>query len=214
MYIFDVDGTILDTVNSIQYHANKTFKKYNLGSLEREDYERFLGNGAKYMIDKALDKLGEFNLEKREEILKIYNKSYDQNPSYLTKAYPKIKEVLKKLKEENTLVAFSNKPHSTLTKVIKDVFGEDLFDYVLGQSDRYKRKPSPEGIYIIKDRFRVNSDEILYFGDSEVDILCGKNAGVFTIACSWGFRDRKFLEKQNADLIIDDAKEILNIRRV
>ena len=112
------------------------------------------------------------------------------------------------------MVAFSNKPDSTCKKVISDVFGKDYFDFILGYREDIKRKPSPEGMYIIKERFEVDFSDIIYFGDSEVDMECGKNAVVFTVGCSWGFRERKILENANPNLIIDNPKEITKIRRV
>ncbi|MDU3153711.1 MAG: HAD family hydrolase, partial [Anaerococcus hydrogenalis] len=129
--------------------------------------------------------------------------------------YEGIVEELEKIKKRDEfLVAFSNKPDSTCKKVISDIFGEGYFDFILGYREDIKRKPSPEGMYIIKERFGVDFSDIIYFGDSEVDMECGKNAGVFTVGCSWGFRERKILENSKANLIIDNPSEISKIRRV
>ncbi|MCI5840231.1 MAG: HAD family hydrolase [Peptoniphilaceae bacterium] len=215
MYIFDVDGTILNTSESIMYHGNKTFKKYGLGILKKDDFENFLGNGAKYLIDSCLDKL-DFPKDEilREKILNDYNKSYDDNPYFLTKPYEGITKALKEIKKYDKIVAFSNKPDSTLQKVIGRNFGKGFFDFVLGQCNNYKRKPDPEGIYIIKERFNESLTNILYFGDTEVDFKCAKSANVNFVACSWGFREKSFLESLKPDFLIDDPKEITKIRRI
>ncbi|NVF12187.1 HAD family hydrolase [Anaerococcus sp. AGMB00486] len=216
MYIFDIDGTLLYTIDSIAYNINESLKDFGLEGLPKEKIREFVGNGPVVLINKSLDYINfENNVEKRLEILNHYNKKYDSNPSYLTKPYDGIVDQLNKLKESGEIiVAFSNKPDSTCKKVIEEIFGRGYFDYVLGYREDIKRKPSPEGMFIIKERFGVDFTDIIYFGDSEVDIECGKNAGVFTVGCSWGFRDKDFLLSYNPDLLIDSPTEISKVRRV
>ena len=216
MYIFDIDGTLLNTIDAISFHLNDTFKKYDLRKVETDKIREFVGNGPRVLVDKALDFV-DFNGSNilKEEIYNAYNLAYDNNPTYLTKPFDGIREELDKIKNRGEiLTAFSNKPDSTSNKVLKDVFGNDYFDYILGYREDYKRKPSPEGIMIIAERFGVNFSDILYFGDSEVDMKCGKNASIFTVGCSWGFRARKVLEDQNPDAIIDNPSEITGIRNI
>ncbi len=214
MYIFDIDGTLLYTIDTITYFINETLKAFGLGECPKVMVEKFVGNGPVVLCEKVLDYVGaERDASYRKDFLDTYNKAYDDNPSHLTRPYDGIKEVLDKLKKTGKpLVCFSNKPDETCKKVIPAVFGEGYFDYILGYREDYKRKPSPEGIMILKERFGVNNSDIIYFGDSEVDIKCGKNASIYTVACSWGFRDRKILEEGNPDLIIDNPKEMY-IRR-
>lgn len=216
MYIFDIDGTILNTIDAINFHLNETFKKYSLGEVPKDKVREFVGNGPKVLVKSALSYVnfaGDESMAK--EIYDFYNQAYDNDPAYLTKPYDGIKEALDKIKEKGEiLTAFSNKPDSTCKKVLESIFGEDYFDYILGFRDDYKRKPSPEGIMIIASHFNVNYSDILYFGDSEVDMKCGKNTSVFTVGCSWGFRDREILEKENPDIIIDKPSEINSIRNI
>lgn len=216
MYIFDIDGTLLNTIDAISFHLNKTFKKYGLSQLPKDKIRKFVGNGPRVLIESALDFVG-FNGDEiqKEEIYNDYNLSYDNNPIYLTKPFDGIKEELDKIKNMGEiLTAFSNKPDDTSNKVLKELFGNDYFDYILGYREDYQRKPSPEGIMIIAERFGANFSDILYFGDSEVDMKCGRNANIFTVGCSWGFRDRSVLEVENPDIIIDNVSEISSIRRI
>ena len=216
MYIFDIDGTLLNTIDAINFHLNETLKKYNLGQVPKDKVREFVGNGPKVLVDNTLayvDFKGDDIL--KEEIYDSYNLAYDNNPSYLTKPFDGIREALDEVKNRGEIIsAFSNKPDSTAKKVLKDVFGNDYFDYILGYRKDYKRKPSAEGIMIIAERFGINFSDILYFGDSEVDMKCGKNASIFTIGCSWGFRDRKILENENPNAIIDRPSEISSIRNI
>lgn len=214
MYIFDIDGTLLYTIDTIRYFLNKTLEDFCLGELPKERVEEFVGNGHKVLVDKALSylKVGrgeDFN----KKVLDAYNLAYASDPAYLTRPYEGIREVLDIFKKRGEILAcFSNKNDELCQKVIKENFGQDFFDMVLGYRDDYERKPAPDGINIIKERLGVSYSDIIYFGDSEVDIACGKNAGVFTVACSWGFRDRDLLMSKNPDLIIDSPEE-MNIRR-
>ena len=216
MYIFDIDGTLLNTIDSISFHINKTLEEFGLGQIDKERVRAFVGNGPVVLVNKTLDFVGASREESfRKKFLDTYNKSYDDDPTYLLKAYGGIKESIDILKDRGEIIAcFSNKPDSTCKKVIGHVFGKDYFDFILGYKESYERKPSPEGIMIIKERFGVDFSDILYFGDSEVDMKCGKNSGIFTVGCSWGFRSREILEKESPNLIIDDPKEIKNIRRI
>lgn len=215
MYIFDIDGTLLYTIDSIHFHMNKTMKEFGLGQVPKDKIRDFVGNGPVVLANKSLDYVGAGEDEDfRQKFLDAYNLSYDLNPSYLTRPYDGIKESLDAIKGRGeVMVCFSNKPLLTARKVIGDVFGEGYFDYVLGYDPSYERKPSPEGIFILQERFKARLSDIIYFGDSEVDIRCGKNAGVFTIAVSWGFRDWEILEREDPDLIIDRTSDIKDIRR-
>lgn len=216
MYIFDIDGTLLNTIDSISFHINKTLEEFGLDKIDKDKVRDFVGNGPVVLVNKTLDFLGvSDDKDFRNKFLDTYNKSYDDDPTYLLKAYEGIKESIDILKERGEIIAcFSNKPDSTCKKVISHVFDKDYFDYILGYKESYERKPSPEGIMIIKERFGVDFSDILYFGDSEVDMKCGKNSGIFTVGCSWGFRSRGLLERENPDLIIDDPREIKDVRRI
>ena len=108
------------------------------------------------------------------------------------------------------LGVLSNKPHLQTVKVVREVFGEDVFDCVQGQQEGIARKPSAE-VYRLMEALGVAKEECLYVGDSEVDIRTGKNAGVRTIGVSWGFRSREVLADAEAETIIDAPEELLSI---
>ena len=99
MYIFDIDGTLLNTIDSISYNINQTLKNFSLSQVPKEKIEEFVGNGPRVLIEKTLDYIGFEKSEKREKILNAYNKRYDDNPTYLTKPYDGIVDELEKIKK-------------------------------------------------------------------------------------------------------------------
>lgn len=211
--IFDLDGTLTDTLESLTYSVNETLKEMGLPLITSDQCESFVGNGARVLIEKALAAAGVPGSGRLEEGMEIYGRIFDANCTYLVTPYEGVSKMLEKLKERGVrLAVLSNKPHRQTVKVVKEIFGEGVFDYVQGQQEDIARKPDPEGIYRLMERLKVSKEECLYVGDSEVDIRTGKNAGVRTIGVAWGFRTREILEAAGAETIIDAPKELMNIR--
>ena len=145
-----------------------------------------------------------------EEGMKIYGRIFDQNCTYHVTLYEGIPEMLKALKDRGIhLAVLSNKPDRQTVKVVKEIFGDNIFDYAQGQKDGIRRKPEPDGVWYLMEQMQVSKEECLYIGDSEVDAATGKNAGLKTIGVLWGFRDRKTLETAGADHLIERPEELL-----
>ena len=122
--------------------------------------------------------------------------------------------MLEELKREKVkLAVLSNKPHAQAVKVVKEIFGEGVFDYVSGQQEGIEKKPDPAGVEHIMETLQVDKSSCLYVGDSEVDVQTGKNAGVKTIIVSWGFRTREELNRAGAGTVIDAPGELLEYTR-
>ena len=213
LVIFDVDGTILNTIPTISYHVNSSLEHFGLKKLDESQYRYILGYGSYYLINEAIKlSKGEY-LEKNEveEVLNYYDKLYRDNPLYLTESYDGIEDLFRELKKRGYLLAcYSNKQHGVLTKVIDQFYNENWFEYVLGQKKGMIGKPDPKGLYDILEHLNISKEEAILIGDTEVDINTGKNAGVYTIACTWGFRTKEDLEKLSPNAIIGEAKEVLN----
>jgi phosphoglycolate phosphatase len=132
-----------------------------------------------------------------------------EDPCYKAVPYDHIQWALGELKASGVKIAvFSNKPHASAVKVVETIFGRGVFDHVQGQTDRIPIKPDPAGLYEILKKFGAGTEECLYFGDTNTDMMTGRNAGVTTVGVSWGFRPRRELEEYKADIIIDSAREI------
>ena len=209
--IFDLDGTLTDTLESLAYSVKATLREMGLPEITTEQCRRFVGDGAKVLMERSLLAAGEKDLSRLEERLAVYRRIFDENCTYHVTPYQGIPELLQSLKEKGVLLAvLSNKPHEQAVKVVKEIFGERWFDYVSGQQEGIEKKPDPAGVIHIMETLKLTNEECLYVGDSEVDVRTGNNAGVRTIIVSWGFRTREELKEAGARTVIDSPLELLS----
>lgn len=207
--IFDLDGTLTRTQESIARPINMTLKYYGLPEQPVEDYNYFAGDGIKNALERALKAAGDTEAAHLEEGLPMCRKWMNEDPLYNVEPYPHVIESLHALKDKGIKIAvFSNKPHESAVNVVETIFGKGLFDHVQGQTDRIPIKPDPAGVYEILKEFGVKKEECLYFGDTNTDMMTGHNAGLYTVGVTWGFRPRAELEEYKADCIIDSAADI------
>ncbi len=206
--IFDLDGTLLNTLDSIAYYVNDTMKHFGLPVIETEKIRTFVGNGAKNLISRSLRYNGsELDAEK---VLSVYIEKYNSDALYLVKPYDGIRELLSKLHENGvTLAVLSNKPHSSTSIMIDEIFGKDLFSVVRGPYNNEKVKPEPAVANEIAKGFE--KENCFFIGDSDVDIETGKNALMHTVGVTWGFRDRDVLQNAGAEKIVSKAADIADI---
>lgn len=212
---FDVDGTVLDTLDTIIHHVNESLHENGFYRVDdREYFREVLGYGASYLIEKALifpyNHIYDKNLT--EEVTAYYTNRYKNNPDYLTKPFDGMVELLQDLKERgHILVAYSNKPDKVLQATMSKLMTEGLFDFVTGLTDGMKSKPDPSELEKIMKEFNVTKEEVCYVGDSEVDIETAKNIGVTSVAVTWGFKNRDFLETYNPDHFADTMDELREV---
>lgn len=208
--IFDLDGTLTNTLESMTYSVNLTLEEMGLSKITKDQCRLFVGNGARVLMEKSLKAAGDTDASRIEEGMEIYGRIFDRNCTYHVTPYEEIPEMLKALKDKGIhLAVLSNKPDRQTVKVVKAIFGEELFDYAQGQKEGIRRKPEPDGVWYLIEQMHVSKEECLYIGDSEVDAATGRNAGLKTIGVLWGFRDRKTLETAGADDLIDRPDELL-----
>ena len=208
--IFDLDGTLTNTLESMTYSVNLTLEEMGLSKITKDQCRLFVGNGARVLIEKSLKAAGDTDASRIEEGMEIYGRIFDRNCTYHVTPYEGIPEMLKALKDKGIqLAVLSNKPDRQTVKVVKAIFGEELFDYAQGQKEGIRRKPEPDGVWYLMEQMHVSKEECLYIGDSEVDAATGRTAGLKTIGVLWGFRDRKTLETAGVDDLIDRPDELL-----
>lgn len=211
--IFDLDGTIADTLQSIAYSTNATLESLGLMKRPVEEYNYYAGDGADVLVMRALKAACED--DERAEALypharAKYNEVFAYYCMYNVKPFDGMVELLEGLKARGIKIGvLSNKPHDRTVDVVNELFGEGYFDLVCGQREGIPKKPDPSGAKIMLKAFDVEAAECLYVGDTNVDMQTGKNTGMFTVGVLWGFRDREELENNNADAIITHPLELL-----
>ncbi len=207
--IFDLDGTLTNTLGSIAHFLNEELKKYDIPFVTEDDVKVFTGDGAYNLVERVLKKNGIEDAVLLKNILSSYVSSYDADYLYLCKLYPDIKELIAELKKRGIKVAcLTNKPHQTAVSIISHFFDND-FSIVWGEREGFPIKPDPSGAFEIMKELKVEAKDALYVGDTKTDVRTGKSAGCFTVGVLWGFRDRKELKKAGADAIIERPNELL-----
>lgn len=210
--IFDLDGTLTETLESLTFSVNETLKEMGLAPITSEQCKAFVGNGARVLMEKALQESGMTDRDRLDEAMEIYGRIFDANCTYHVVPYEGITELLQGLRDRGIkLAVLSNKPDKQAVHVTEEVFGKDIFQWIQGQKEGVPRKPDPQAAIQIANALESTKDEAAYIGDSEVDIATGKAAEMRTIGVSWGFRDKEVLANAGATMIVDHPAEILNM---
>lgn len=208
--IFDLDGTLSDSIASIKYCGDRAIAPFGYGPFPESDYKYFIGDGAANLVRRALTASGDRELEHFDEAFELYKKFFAEDCMYQVKPYDGIPELLAVLKEKGIRIAvLSNKPHDQAVDVVESLFGKGYFDVIQGQKEGVPIKPDPGGVFAILEEFSLTAEDILYLGDTATDMKTGKGAGAFTLGALWGFRDRKELEESHADAVIGSPPELL-----
>ncbi len=207
--IFDLDGTLCRTQESIARPVNMVLRRFGLPEQPVEAFNYYAGDGLKNALKRALADAGDQDGRYLDAGLPLCRAWLDQDPLYHVEPYEHMVDALHALKEKGVKIAVcSNKPHTSAVNVIRTVFGAGLFDEVIGQSERIPIKPDPAGTLEILSRCGMKKKECLYFGDTNTDMITAHNAGVTAVGVTWGFRPRAELTECGADIIIDDPAEI------
>ena len=209
--IFDLDGTLLDTMEDLAVACNEILARHELPTHEIEDYRHFVGSGVMRLVERILpEKLRteEFVAELRAEFVKYYSANIDKH----TKIYTGVVLLMEELERRDIALAVaSNKFQDGTRKLVSKFFPRQKFAAVLGQRPDVPLKPHPQ---IIREIIQITSftpDKILFVGDSGIDIETAKAAGVESVGVTWGFRSREELEECGADHIVDNPRDILKL---
>lgn len=212
--IFDLDGTLTNTLDSLVYSVNETLKEMGLSSITREQCRMFVGSGSKVLLEKALKVSGDEKALRIDEAMTVYDRIFKVNCTYHVVPYDGINELLSTLKEMGMkLAVLSNKPDREAVSVVESIFGKDTFDWIQGQREGVPKKPDPTAAVSIAREFNADPSETIYVGDSDVDIATGMAAEMMTIGVSWGFRDREVLCDAGAENIADTPAQLLDLTK-
>lgn len=212
-YIFDLDGTLADSITSIAYSVNRTLRFFGYKTHKEEEYRYFVGDGAPVLIERALKAAGDIEGKDYEGALNKFREFFEKDALYEVKAYDGIRETLEEIKRRGYKIAvLSNKPHENTLDVVDFLFGNDYFDYVKGHTLDIPKKPDPKGALIIAEELGIKPEECIYVGDTNTDMQTGNSANMYTVGVLWGFRDRDELEENNAQCIISRPEELLTLQ--
>ena len=205
--IFDLDGTLLNTIGDIADSVNYILKKYNHPIRTYEEILSYVGNGSKKLIEKALPE-GR-NTPNFKSIFEEYLNHYLRNNNIKTAPYEGIMELLDELYVKNYKLAIVSNKNDNNVKSLNKIYFGTYIETAIGESKNVKRKPAPDMVYNAINELSAGIERALYIGDSEVDILTAKNANMHCISVTWGFRDKEFLKENGAEHLIDEPCELL-----
>ena len=204
--IFDMDGTILSTLDDLANGVDYALRENGLPARSKQETRAALGSGVRFLIEQSVpDVLSDVEISKVEEDFLKYYKVHSMDN---TRPYDGIVELIKEVRESGIKTAVvSNKIDSAVKELCANFF-EGAFDVAYGERPGIPRKPDPKPINAIIDEFRLSKNEVVYIGDSEVDLLTANNAKIDHIIVTWGFRDREFLEQNGAKNLVESMDKL------
>ena len=190
-YIFDLDGTLLNTLNDLAASTNYALRSVNLPEHSVDDVRRFVGNGVRKLMERAIE--GGDKNPLFDEAYATFRRHYLEHGLDTTQPYPGIMEMLKELKARGKRIAVvSNKFYDATQELVKHFFGEYV-EVAIGERENIRKKPAPDTVIEAMRMLGVGKENAVYIGDSDVDFNTAKNVGIPCVSVLWGFRDKDFL---------------------
>lgn len=206
-YIFDLDGTLLDTLEDLAASVNYALRSVGLPEHSIDDVRRFVGNGVRLLMVRAIE--GGDSNPRFEEAYATFRSHYMEHGLDTTQPYPGIMELLKELKARGKKIAVvSNKFYDATQELVKHFFGEYV-SVAIGERENIRKKPAPDTVLEAMRMLGVDKEGAVYIGDSDVDFNTAKNVGIPCVSVLWGFRDREFLESIGATTFITQPSQML-----
>ncbi len=210
LVIFDLDGTLIDSLPDIAYNVNLALEKFGYKRCKYNEVMANIGNGARRLVKDCIG-VG-VSEEQVDECLKYYNELYTSSGSPNTGLFEGVKDLIISIKQKGYKIAIlTNKPQITTDDVYQTYLKQFEFDLVIGQSQKVKCKPDKEGAEMIMKTLDVDKKNCYFIGDGETDVLTALNAGVTPICVLWGYRNKAQLEKVGGKIFVQNPKEILSI---
>ena len=206
--IFDLDGTLLNTLDDLYSSVNHALTRFNLPVRSKWEVRSYLGNGVRRLVEHALPK--GCDAELTEKVFNEFREYYLEHSLDRTQPYEGIIPMLKQCKELGLKTAIVSNKLDMAVQDLHQRFFSDCIDVAIGETPDVKRKPAPDMVMKAIEQLGCIHDEAIYVGDSEVDLATAQNASLPCIAVSWGFRDKDFLIEQGAKTIIDNPKQLID----
>ena len=209
LIVFDMDGTILDTLEDLKNSMNHTLKLHGMPERSLDEIRSFVGNGIRRLIEQAV--VNNTSEAKITEIHKDFMKHYEVHCADFTKPYDGVNDLIRELRKRGYKTAVvSNKADAAVQDLCVQYF-PGLFDLAIGETPDVARKPAPDMVNLALDYFKTSKEKAVYIGDSDVDVATARNSELDMIAVDWGFRSRECLIEQGAKIIVSKPEEILKL---
>ena len=209
--IFDLDGTLLNTLSDLGDSMNSVLERHDLPEHDLESYKYMIGDGVEFLVRRALPE----SMRDSDTVSKFiseYRAEYQKNWKNKTRPYSGIIELIESLYSIGVkLAVLSNKPHDSTELCVREFLPFDKFDIILGHRQGKNPKPDPGGAIEIAGRFSVSPEKILYLGDTGVDMKTAVSAGMYPIGVLWGFRTGDELLKNGAKALIDKPQQLIGM---
>lgn len=206
--VFDLDGTLLDTLQDIGAGANVALHRSGFPEHSRTDYRRFVGHGIRTLFEQALPEQSN-TPEAIDRVLAEYQGYYPEHCTVHTVFFPGVQALVRKLHAAGyTLGVLSNKTERTTLKIIHHFFPEEPFALIWGNNGTRPLKPAPDAGYLLLDELGLKPEQVLYIGDGDTDMAFASKMGFFALGVTWGYRDREELIAAGADMLADSTQEI------
>lgn len=207
--IFDLDGTLLNTLEDLADSVNYALHEYNLPERTLQEVKKFVGNGVELLMERAV--AGELSKEKQQQCLAVFKQHYSTNMDHKTRPYAGILDLLRELKKRGCHIAIVSNKFDSAVKGLNDKYFEGMFPVAIGASDSVAKKPAPDSVIEALKQLGACKEQALYVGDSDVDVMTAGNAGLPFVGVTWGFRDEELLCSMGAADIIHEPEQLLEI---
>lgn len=206
--IFDLDGTLLDTLDDLTDSMNYMLGKHNFPIRTRDEVRNFVGNGVRKLVERAVPPEYKADDEFIDKFYNDFSLYYNSNSDVKTSPYPGTIDMLDRLLENGFDIAIvSNKIDSAVKSLSSKFFGGRIRS-AIGEKPSIRHKPEPDMVFMAMEEMGANKMDSIYIGDSEVDIETARNAGIPCVSVLWGFKDRKFLEESGATMLVHSMEEL------
>ena len=208
-YIFDLDGTLLDTLRDLAASVNYALRQFGMPEHSLDDIRRFVGNGVRRLMERAVPDGADH--PQFEEVFAIFRRYYMKHSLDTTRPYDGISDTLRELKRRGCRMAVvSNKMMAATQELVRHFFPE--IEVAIGEheAEGIRRKPAPDTVYEALRQLGVGKEGAVYVGDSDVDLATARNSGLPCISVLWGFRDRQFLQENGATTLVAAPQDLLS----
>ena len=210
--IFDLDGTLINSLEDIADSMNYTLTAFGFPTHNYDAYRYFVGNGLMNLVKESLPQSALENQHLLQLCFETMMDRYQKCLLYKTRLYPGMKELLDILSSKNLKMAvLSNKANELTQHICSDLLKSWQFDFVLGATEDFPRKPNPDSALFIAKKLNLPPENIIYMGDTNVDMITANATGMFPVGVTWGFRTKEELQEAGAKLIIDKPSELIEV---